>query len=140
MKRHFITSALALCVLVLWVEPALSQTEQTIGSDWTGSKDREFDFWVGEWDVNLRVMQSDHSFKDTHRAKAKIYRVLDGKAILELWDQQVEGHGIRGFSLRHYDPQAENWTLYLNWPGRNRSGMSSLTGSFRHGRGEFFST
>jgi hypothetical protein len=29
--------------------------------------------------------------------------------------------------------------LWLDWPGRNRSSVSTLEGSFRHGRGEFYS-
>ncbi len=97
--------------------------------------DREFDFWVGEWDVLLRTRQDDNTWKDSRSATAKIYRILDGKAILELWDENVEGVGIRGFSLRYFDAETQQWVLHLNWPGRNQSGMSSLRGAFRHGRG-----
>lgn len=68
------------------------------------------------------------------RAEAKIYAILDGKAVLELWSISP----IKGYSLRHYDPLKQKWVLYLNWPGENSSGSSSLEGSFRHGRGEFF--
>lgn len=96
---------------------------------------RQFDFWIGRWDVNLRTIQPDSSFKDTFRAEAEIHSILDGKAILELWDSER----IKGFSLRYYDPAREEWVLWLNWPGKNRSGSSSLSGRFRHGRGEFFS-
>jgi hypothetical protein len=101
--------------------------------------DREFDFWLGEWDVLLRIRQDDGSWLDARHAAAKIYRVLGGKAVLELWDEKAEERAIRGFSLRHYDHDAGEWVLYLNWPGRNRSGISSLTGTFRHGRGTFTS-
>ena len=97
---------------------------------------RQFDFWVGEWDVNLRTIQEDGSWKDTIAAEARIYPILEGKAVLELWDSQP----IKGFSLRYFDPDEENWVLWLNWPGPDRSGSSSLEGSFRHGRGEFTST
>ena len=31
----------------------------------------------------------------------------------------------------------KEWVLWLNWPGQDRSGSSSLSGSFRHGRGDF---
>lgn len=100
-------------------------------------KDREFDFWVGEWDVNLRVQQGDKQWLDQIKSVAKIYSVNGGRAILELWnDQRVQG--IKGFSLRYYDFNRGKWVLWLNWPGRNRSGLSSLQGEFRHGRGEFF--
>jgi hypothetical protein len=96
---------------------------------------RQFDFWIGVWDVNLRVRQEDLRWKDSEEAEARIYPILQGKAVLELWD----GKRIKGFSLRYFDPEREKWVLWLNWPGRNRSGSSSLDGEFRHGRGEFFS-
>lgn len=100
-------------------------------------KDREFDFWIGEWDVNLRIQQPDKQWKNQIKSKAKIYAVNDGRAILELWNDQ-RPNGIKGFSLRYYDFKKEKWVLWLNWPSKNRSGLSSLEGEFRHGRGEFF--
>lgn len=132
-----ITVALLLSLLS---GPLLAQGPQTVSDDFRDPKDREFDFWVGEWDVLLRIKQDDQTWKDSRYAQANIYRVLGGKAILELWDEKVEGPGIRGFSLRLYDHEQGHWVLYLNWPGPNRSAMGRLTGEFRHGRGEFFST
>ncbi len=103
------------------------------------AESRQFDFWVGEWDVNLRIRQDDGSWPEAVRATAHVYPVLGGKAVLELWsDARVQG--IKGYSLRYFDTARDEWVLWLNWPGPNRSGSSSLAGSFRHGRGEFFST
>ena len=100
---------------------------------------RQFDFWVGEWDVNLRIRQDDGRWLDQVRSEARIYPILNGKAVLELWsDERTDG--IKGYSLRYFDTAREEWVLWLNWPGPNRSGSSSLSGTFRHGRGEFFST
>ena len=104
----------------------------------TLEKDRQFDFWVGEWDVNLRIKQPDQQWLDQVKSQAKIYLINDGRAVLELWND-LRPTGIKGFSLRYYDFQKEKWVLWLNWPGPNASGMSSLEGEFRHGRGEFFS-
>jgi len=116
-----------------WLEPS-----QEIGAAWKEDEYRQFDFWVGEWDVNLRTLQDDNSWKESRSGRAKIYRILDGRAILELWDENTPGDGIRGYSLRFFDPGREKWKLFLNWPGDNTSGTSTLSGSFRHGRGEFF--
>lgn len=96
---------------------------------------RQFDFWVGTWDVNLRMIQDDASWQDSVQATAKIYSILNGKAILELWDSA----NIKGYSLRYFDLARKEWVLWLNWPGQDRSGSSSLAGSFRHGRGDFYS-
>ena len=97
---------------------------------------RRFDFWIGEWDVNLRTLQDDLTFDDSVAARASIYPILDGKAILELWDSTQ----IKGFSLRYYDPTEKKWELWLDWPGPNRSRLERMEGSFRHGRGEFSDT
>lgn len=94
---------------------------------------RQFDFWVGAWDVNLRIQQPDLSWKDSIQADARVYPILFGKAVLELWDSPT----IKGYSLRYYDPKRKEWVLWLNWPGQDRSGSSSLSGTFRHGRGDF---
>ena len=113
--------------------PTIAQTSD-ISDPWKSEKHREFDFWIGEWDVNLRIKQPDNTWKDSVKAKTKIYPILDGKAILELWDSP----SIKGFSVRYFDPEQQKWILYLNWPSNSRSSIGSLTGSFRHGRGEFF--
>lgn len=104
-------------------------------SAFSDDRARRFDFWIGTWDVNLRMIQDDGSFEDSVRARANIYEILDGRAILELWDSEP----IKGYSLRFYDADAGEWVLWLNWPSANRSRTSSLRGSFRHGRGDFFS-
>ena len=131
MKAH----SLLILLLCLFVSTsALAQLPNQL----TIPKDRQFDFWVGEWDVNLRIKQPDQQWLNQVKSVAKIYSVNGGRAILELWNDQRQ-QGIKGFSLRYYDWKKEKWVLWLNWPGPNASGMSSLQGEFRHGRGEFFS-
>ena len=127
--------ALAISVHFFAIAPINSHAQSTkISEQWSAEKHREFDFWIGEWDVNLRMIQPDNSWKDSVKAKTKIYSILDGKAILELWDSPT----IKGFSVRYYDPGQKQWVLYLNWPINSRSSIGSLNGNFRHGRGEFF--
>ncbi|NKB88382.1 MAG: hypothetical protein GKS06_09190 [Acidobacteria bacterium] len=97
---------------------------------------RQFDFWVGAWDVNLRIRQDDFTWLDSVQSRAQIFSILGGKAILELWDSQP----IKGYSLRYFDVERGEWVLWLNWPNPNASGSNSIAGSFRHGRGEFGAT
>lgn len=106
------------------------------------SESRQFDFWIGEWDVNLRQQQENNTWNDWKKSIARIYPILDGKAILELWEEQSDSgpeNVIIGYSLRYFDPEESKWILWLNWPGKNQSGSRSLSGKFRHGRGEFYS-
>jgi hypothetical protein len=97
---------------------------------------RQFDFWSGAWRVSLRAQQDDLSWQESVIADARVWKILDGKAVLELWDSEP----IKGFSLRWFDTTTNRWNLWLNWPSPNRSAGSKLEGQFRHGRGEFFST
>lgn len=99
--------------------------------------EKKFDFWIGEWDVDLKVKQNDGTWQSEHQSVATIYSILDGKAILELWNES-EG-GILGYSLRYYNSEKGKWDLWLNWPSPNQSSMSTLEGNFTDGRGDFFS-
>jgi len=118
-------------LLVLFAIPSicLSQT--------VAQKQRQFDFWLGEWGVNLRVRQKDFSWKDQHKSTARIYSILDGKAVFELWSENERG--INGYSLRYYNKKTGKWDLWLNWAGNNRSATSGMECVFRHKRAECFS-
>ena len=74
---------------------------------------RQFDFWIGEWDVNLRVRQEDGTWLDRHRSVAMVYPILSGKAVLELWSED-RVDGIKGYSLRYFDTARGEWVLWLN--------------------------
>lgn len=140
MERHRLATALACAGVLSTVTPPVALSAQNFPvSSALPIESRQFDFWVGEWDVNLRVRQADGTWADQHRSEAKIYPILNGKAVLELWSED-QVSGIKGYSLRYFDTARDEWVLWLNWPGANRSGSQSLAGSFRHGRGEFFST
>jgi hypothetical protein len=138
-KRSFGCLVLSIAGACFTTLPASAAAQGFPVSSALPAEARQFDFWVGEWDVNLRVRHDDGTWEDRIRSVAKVYPILSGKAVLELWsDDRVAG--IKGYSLRYFDRARGEWVLWLNWPGENRSGSSSLSGAFRHGRGEFFST
>ena len=116
-----------------WHMEAALDPEERSTSAFSDDPYRQFDFWIGDWTVNLRMRQADFSWQDEVAARARIYSILNGKAILELWDSKP----IKGYSLRYFDPESQKWKLWLNWPGKNRSNASTLDGAFRHGRGDF---
>lgn len=124
--------------LATWLaaeEPVSAPAERAY-SAFSDDPSRQFDFWIGRWDVNLRMQQPDLAFRDSVKAEGHIYGILNGKAILELWHSQP----IKGFSLRYFDPAKEKWVLWLSWPNANRASISSLEGTFRHGRGDFLNS
>jgi len=135
-RIFFVLSLTLLSAAILKAQPTNAIDETRFPAE-----HRQFDFWIGEWDVNLRRIQDDQSWVDWKTAIARIHPILDGKAVLELWVDQHEGppgQVIIGYSLRYYHPETGKWHLWLNWPGPERSGSIHLEGQFRHGRGEFF--
>ena len=108
---------------------------------------RQFDFWIGEWDVSNRqanpAAPSNSTLYSTGSAEVRVYPVADGCGLVEHWEGNLSWGRVLGFSLRAYDPRTNNWSLLLNWPAPNSgkpARFSMLEGVFRHGRGEFFSS
>lgn len=99
---------------------------------------RQFDFWAGEWNVVNRS-RGPQGWGITGEARARVYPILDGCAMIEHWQGTAHGNGLIGFSMRAWDAETGKWVLVLSWPAPDKPGFSSLEGEFRHGRGEFFS-
>ncbi|MFW6079246.1 MAG: hypothetical protein ACODAE_06480 [Gemmatimonadota bacterium] len=103
----------------------------------THSRARDFDFWIGEWDVlNRQRPPEGVGFYETGRSTDRVYPVVGGCGIVEHW----RGDAFRfilGFSIRAYDPAEDEWTIVLLWPTNGRPSFGELRGGFRHGRGEF---
>ncbi len=104
------------------------------------AESRQFDFWLGEWEVeNRNSPPGTDEWFETGRATDRVYAVVGGCAIVEHWRGSafrptVE---IEGFSIRAYDPDRKVWDLVLNWPIRAATGFSHSLGTFEGGRGDF---
>jgi len=66
-------------------------------------KYREFDFWIGEWDVYKYGT-------DTLVGASNIASIVDGKAIRETY--QATGSAYQGTSLNKYNPQINQWEQF----------------------------
>jgi hypothetical protein len=80
---------------------------------------RQFDFWVGNWDVTVAGKPAGVN---------RIEKILGGCALLENW--QGAG-GMSGKSLNFYDPRRERW--HQTWVD-DRGGSLGLDGSFTGGK------
>ncbi len=112
-----------------------------------GPSARQFDFWIGEWDVENQqanpAAPGDSTLYRTGTAEVRVYPVADGCALVEHWEGNLSWGRVQGFSVRSYDPRTGNWMLLLNWPAPGSgqpARFSTLEGVFRHGRGEFFNS
>jgi len=66
---------------------------------------RQFDFWIGEWQV---TNQRPPAGRTPPPAKSRITRILHGCAILEEYETTA-GHGYAGKSLNLYDSNSQKW-------------------------------
>lgn len=103
---------------------------------------RQFDFWLGEWDVqNHNSRPGSDQWFVTGRATNRVYTVVGGCAVVEHWRGYAwpaAGHVV-GFSVRAYDPAAEQWDLVLLWPMGAPQRFGNPEGRFEDGRGDFYS-
>ncbi len=84
-------------LLSIFVLPTFGQNNQT---PCTTEAHRQFDFWVGKWDVY-------HSTADTLVGRSHIKNLLGSCVIEENWESA--GSAFEGKSLNTYNPRNKTW-------------------------------
>jgi hypothetical protein len=103
----------------------------------------DFDFALGSWKAHLKRL--DHpltgsktwvEFDGTFVAR----RVWDGRAMIEEVELDSPGGHMEGLTLRLYNAQTYQWSIY--WANSKNGAMdtSPQVGQFKNGRGEFYGT
>ncbi len=131
-----------LLFVVLWT--VIIPAEQTDSLGCTSTEARQFDFWVGSWDINQKILNQDGSWIEL-KASTKVSPLLNGCALEEHWTGQVQffwlgmkqPEEIKGFSLRYYDTSSGKWNIYWMDTQTPELGLP-YTGNFADGKGEFF--
>jgi hypothetical protein len=104
---------------------------------------RQFDFWVGEWEVSWPA--SDATENKSGRGRNRIHKALDDCAIVENFDGQP-GIPLRGMSLSTYNRQLQKWQQtwvdsegsYLDFVGEFRDGKMILQREAKSRAGKAF--
>jgi hypothetical protein len=113
--------------------PAAQQTER--------DGQHDFDFELGSWKIHLKRLQhpltgstSWVEFDGTTVTR----KVWDGRAQIEEFEVDSPTGHIEGLTLRLYNPQAHQWSLY--WANSKQGALSGPpnVGEFENSRGEFF--
>lgn len=81
---------------------------------------RQFDFWVGEWDVYSAGKLVGRN---------RIEKIMDGCALQEHWQGAT---GTKGTSLNYYNPNTKKWNQ--NWIYQNGTPLPLLSGGFADGK------
>jgi hypothetical protein len=112
---------------------------QTTGDVHDGGRD--FDFELGSWKIHLKKLQHPLSGSNTwveFDGTSITRKLWDGRSQLEQFetDSPTMGH-IEGLTLRLYDPQSHQWSLY--WVNSKDGILAQPTvGEFKSGHGEFY--
>ena len=103
-------------------------------SDCTAAGHRQFDFWLGDWDV----FEADGVTKVAH---VRVEHALDGCALRELYE---DGTGMKGESLSAYDALRKVW--HQTWmtnrgqllmiEGKMQGDAMVLSGTYRDANGK----
>lgn len=148
---HFYRNFLSAFVLffVAYTAAAPSQTDlgaTKVGSQTTMSErdgQHDFDFALGAWKAHLKRLEhpltgsnSWVEFYGTFVAR----KVWDGRATMEEVELDSPGAHIEGLTVRLYNAQTHQWSIY--WANNKNGAMdtSPQVGQFKNGRGEFYGT
>ena len=121
---------LVLCAGGAWV----AQDQSPNSAPCAAPEYRQFDFWLGDWDVFEREGV-------TKAARVRVDRILDGCVLHESYE---DPKGLRGESFTIYDRSRKVWHQswvtnkgqLLSIEGQMRAGEMVLSGSYRAKSGE----
>lgn len=100
----------------------------------------DFDFEFGSWKAHVRRLLHPLTGSDTWvdlEGPSIVRKVWDGRANLGEIDIGNPTTHIQGLSLRLYNPQSHQWSIY--WANSQDGSLGTpMVGRFKNGRGEFF--
>lgn len=114
--------------------PAVPPPEQHDGQ-------HDFDFEAGSWKIHLKRLVKPLTGSTTwvEFDGTTVTRPLwDGKAWIEQFETSGPTGKIEGLTLRLYNPQTHQWSLYWANAKNGTIGGPPNVGEFRNGRGEFY--
>jgi hypothetical protein len=100
----------------------------------------DFDFELGSWKIHLKRLVhplTGSTIWVEFDGTSVTRKVWDGRADLEQFETDGAAGHIEGLTLRTYNPQSRQWSLY--WANSKDGAVGIPTvGEFRNGVGEFY--
>ena len=149
MKIKQIRALLLLCSAVVVLPPVHTLAQQSADPAKTSvqqtSTERDaqhdFDFELGRWKIHLKKLLHPLTGSTTwveFDGTSVTRKVWNGRSQLEEFEtDSPDGNHIEGMTLRLYDPQTHQWSLYWATSKSGAIGVPTI-GEFKNGRGEFF--
>ena len=120
-------------------EPAAPAARQSAQHD--GSHD--FDFLIGDWKAHVRRLPDrlvGSSKWIEYDGISKHKKLLDSNANFEEFyvESPKDGLKIKAQTLRLYNPESHQWSIYLIDLDKGTLGLPPVVGEFNGKRGEFY--
>ena len=100
----------------------------------------DFDFEIGSWKIHLSRLKDRLAGSTTwvkFDGTSVTRKVWNGRANLEEFETDSQTDHIEGLTLRLYNPQSRQWSIY--WAnGKDATLGQPMIGEFKNGRGEFY--
>jgi hypothetical protein len=128
-------------VVMCYSSSLLAQSDSSAPKPVAHDGQHDFDFEIGSFKIHLKRLL--HPLSGSHDwvefdGTSVTRKVWDGRANLEEFEVDSPSGHIEGLTLRLYNSQTHQWSLY--W-ANNKNGAMSLppnVGEFKNGRGEFY--
>jgi hypothetical protein len=143
-SRDYILSCTLVCGLLgAWPSHLFAQNPDTAK---TGSQQavrdgqHDFDFYIGTWTQHLKRLEHPLTGSNTwveYDGTVMVRKVWGGRANLNEFEADGPAGHIEGLTLRLYNPQSHQWSLYWANSRTGAIGGPPSVGEFKDGRGEF---
>ena len=101
----------------------------------------DFDFELGSWKIHLKRLMHPLTGSTTwveFDGTSVTRKVWDGRSQIEEFEVAGPNGKIEGLTLRLYNPQSHQWSLYWANSKEGTIGGPPNVGEFKNGRGEFY--
>jgi hypothetical protein len=102
---------------------------------------RDFDFEEGTWKIHLARLKNPLTGSKTwiqFDGDTVTRKIWGGRGFIEEFETDSPTGHIEGLTLRLYNPQSKQWSLYWANSKQGMMGGPPNIGEFRNGRGEFY--
>jgi hypothetical protein len=143
--------ALALCgictvYLIVYALPGWSETPAVAGKPTAidaaqPDGQHDFDYEIGAWKIHLRKLVHPQTGSSTwvdFDGTSVTRKVWQGRANIEEFETDGAAGHIEGLTLRLYNPQSHQWSIFWANGKDGVLGTPPMTGQFKNGRGEFY--
>ncbi len=136
-----------LCGLIVMLQPFQAFAQQNSDAK-AGSQppvterdgQYDFDFEIGTWKLHLSRLLHPLTGSTTwveFDGTSVARKIWDGRANLDEFEANGPTGPLEGLTLRLYDPQSHQWSLYWANSKAGTLGGPPNVGEFKNGRGEF---